>query len=120
MQLFEYKGDTFAVIDGHLWVRLSTAQASESPPVEVPVLKKRGRRPGSRPRGAMSDTQRAIREYKPRRKRLGLDAEEAIKQDIAGGLGMADAVKKYDISVGTFYRLKGDLQNRPVVEESVT
>lgn len=120
MQTFEYKGDTFAVIDGHLWVRLASMQPSSLVAVEAPASKKRGRKPGSRPRNSMSDTRRAIREYKPRRKRLGPDAEEAIKQDIAGGLGMADAVKKYDISVGTFYRLKGDLQNRPVVEESVT
>jgi len=73
--------------------------------------RKRGRRPG---------TLAKITEHMNRRKRrnhLGPEAEETIRAELEGGMGLSEACKKYDISVSTYYRLKNESNSKPVVED---
>jgi DNA invertase Pin-like site-specific DNA recombinase len=121
MKIFEHKGDMFAIIDGDLWLKLSTATTSPVSEV-VNAPKKRGRRKGWKQYKrdgsplSMTEAQKRIREYKPR-KYLGPEAEEVVKADIGAGMSLTETCKKYEISVSTYYRLKNELQSRPVREE---
>lgn len=105
------------LIEGKLYGELKPAQTAVQQSVAEPAAEKierRGRKPGS---GFKSVNQK-IKEHKERKARrvLGPDAEEAIIAEIRGGMGLSDACKKYDISVSTFYRLKGESLNGPVKE----
>jgi hypothetical protein len=110
-------GRELVLIDGELYERIPpTGSPPPAPFVESDATSKgrRGRPRGRKPRGTIE----TIREFKERKRRkvLGPDAEEAVIQDIKNGLGVVETCAKYEISVATFYRLKGESMNKPVVE----
>lgn len=89
MTLLNTTGNTFAIIDGQLWLNINAA-ANPASPVEP---KKPGRRRGWKqyksPGAPISMTMSAKKTqgYKPR-KHLGPDAEEVIREEIRAGLGL--------------------------------
>lgn len=113
MKTFQYNDQTFAVIDGDLWLKLPLSVTPPVLPDAMPARKRRKKRvSGSQ---SMTQAQQRIREYRPR-KHLGPDAEEAVKADIAAGMSLTETCRKYEIAVSTFYRLKNEINNGPVTE----
>lgn len=113
MNTFEYKGETFAIIEGAVYVRLSVCTPVMPALVDVP--RRRGRRPKKHLNQVVAETME-----RRRRKRLGPEAEETIRVDLEAGMGLTEACKKYDISVSTYYRLKDESHSKPVREEQLT
>ena len=115
MKTFEYKGDTLAIIDGELWLKLPISAPPPMPEIgdvtKKRHYKKRGRKPGR-----TGTLQRIVDHQRRRRTVLGPEAEETIKAEIEAGMKMSEVCKKYEISVSTYYRLKNESQSSPVRE----
>lgn len=97
MKTFEYKGDTFAVIEGEVWVKL--ASGAPPPIVETAKLaKKRGRKKGWK----SGMPPRARKE----RARLEPDDLKQIKEMINAEYPVQEIATKYDVSATYVYNIK--------------
>ena len=110
MNVYEHKGEMFAIIDGEMWVRLA-AHPGALMPVESEQKVSRA------PKLKQLNQVLAERKERKRRNTLGPEAEDTIRTEIRNGLGLTETCKKYEISVSTFYRLKNEDNSKPVIEE---
>jgi hypothetical protein len=92
MTHYEHAGQHYAVIDGELYVKLAAAL-----PAHAPV--------------AMAQSSAAPKTEKKvtKGKRLGAEAKETIRKEIAAGASMPEICKKYGISSPTYYNIKKTL-----------
>lgn len=122
MNTYNIAGRQLAIVDGELYERL---QAVGEPvvirPSEVKAARaaRRGRPRTGRTPGSEKKLSTRITDFQARkaRKRLGPEAEEAIIDEIKSGAGVTEICKKYEISVATYYRLKGESKSKPVIED---
>jgi DNA invertase Pin-like site-specific DNA recombinase len=106
--IFEHKGETLAIIDGELWLKLP--QAGTAPISETASEpKKRGRKPGF----GMKATQDKIKAYKLRSglqearvARIEPEDMKQIKEMVNAGYGAQDIATKFNVKVQYIYNIK--------------
>lgn len=133
MTIYKINGETYIVHGGRIFSELPAAVSSEttlknmtldetttfSALKDIKIVglpKKRGRKVGSKypTDGGLTAIRKRAKSQAERRKHLGPEAEEVIRQDIVeNDLTLTVACKKYSIAVSTYYRLKN---NGPVKE----
>lgn len=117
MKTYLINGISVAIVNGELFVQatpIELAVASEVFNEQAPEKPRRGRKSGY----GFKQARDKMKEYgRTPRKRLGPEAEEVIRAEIAAGAKMVDICKKYSISVSKFYQLKNEDRSKPVHEE---
>lgn len=115
MKTFEYKGDTLAIIDGDLWLKLPTGA---TPPISenVDVPKKRRKKRGRKPRVPEGEREHVesgvIDGRRGRKPRIEAETLELLKQDIRDGGPSGVIAAKHNVPVHVVYntrlRMKAD------------
>ena len=112
MKRYHVGDRTVAIIDGDLYEKLLPLVNLQDLATE-PVRRKR-HRPSPSPMPLAHEIGATME--RKRRKHLDADTEQTIRADIAAGAGMTEVCRNYEISVGTFYRLKNEARSKPVIE----